>query len=41
MYLMFAQYQGSVKPLFAYDDKDVVMHKCISIDSISDLVKLF
>lgn len=40
MYLLFAEYQGYVKPLFAYDDKDVVMHKCISIDAISDLVKL-
>ena len=29
MYLLFAEYQGYVKPLFAYDDKDVVMHKCI------------
>lgn len=41
MYLMFAHNQGYVKPLVAYDDKNTIMSKCISIDAISDLVKLF
>ena len=40
MYLLFAEYQGYVRPLLAYDDKDVVMNKCISVSAICDMCKL-
>lgn len=39
MYLTFAQYQDYVRSLIAYDDKDVIMSKCISIDAINTVFK--
>lgn len=39
MYLMFLENNNEIKTLFAYSDKDVCLHHCISIDVLRDLLK--
>ena len=36
MYLLFVEYDERVESLFAYDDKGVVMSKCINIKDLKD-----